>query len=65
MAWKFIMQDYKFLHLVFSGVWKAYFKQMRGCFNIEMCRIHLDEIMYRTPYFSNIFDSLLKDTAFF
>ena len=58
-------QDDEFLHLGFGGVWKADLKQMRGCCNIEMCRLRLDEIMYRARYPSDIIDSLLKDNAAF
>ena len=32
--------------------------------NIEMCRLHLDEIMYRSQY-PDTFDSLVRDIAFF
>ena len=49
----------------FWGVWKAAFKQMRGCCNIEMCRLHLYKIMYRGRYPGDIFTSLLKDISFF
>ena len=57
----------KFLRLGFWGVWKVDFKQMCGFCNIEMCRlhVHLDEIMYRPGYPSDIFGFPLKDIAFF
>ena len=60
-----IMQDDKFLHLGLWEVWKADFKQMRGCCNIEMCTLHLDEIMYSACYPSDIFYSHLKDIVSF
>ena len=33
----------------FGGIWKADFKQMRGC-NIKICKLHFNEIMYRRRY---------------
>ena len=60
-----ITHDEEIFTFRFWGVWKPDFKQVGGCCNIEMCRLHLDEIMYGACYPSEIFDSLLKDTAFF
>ena len=47
------------------GVWEANFKQMRSCCNIETCKLHLDKIMHRGQYTSDIFAWLLEDIAFF
>ena len=37
---------------------------MRGCCNIEMYKLHLDEIVYRGQY-DGVFDALVRDNAFF
>ena len=60
MAWILITQDDEFLRLGFRGVWKPDFKQMRGCCNIEMCRLHLDENMYSARYPSDISFTIFK-----
>ena len=44
----------------FWAVWKADFKQMRGCRNLQMVPLHLDEITQRARY-DNVFEQLTCD----
>ena len=60
MAWILITQDDEFLRLGFWGVKKAVFKHMRGCCNIEMCKLYLDETMYRARYPSDVSFTIFK-----
>ena len=72
VAWISIALDDKFLRLEKKNSYVQVFGEsgkqisnMCGWCNIEMCRLHLDEIMYRACYPSDIFYSFLKDIAFF